>query len=121
LHHFGLAVQILDDLNDLGQDLAGRRQSYFASEIAYGADAGERDRLAALEGDQTVRADADLWRRFPKGLVRTQRECLDQFRNGIDLLCRGGLPLGRTERAAFLGALAAVVKRPTLAVRLRAR
>jgi hypothetical protein len=121
LHRFGLGVQILDDLNDLGQDLAGRRQSYLASAIAHGADAGERRRLGELEGDGTVRENGDLWRKFPKGAARAQAECLKQFRGGIDLLCRGGLPLGPAERAALLAGLAAVVRHPPLATRLRAR
>jgi hypothetical protein len=121
LHRFGLGVQILDDLNDLGQDLAGHRQSYFASTIAHGADAGERRRLEALEGDAAARDDAGLWRQFPKGLARTQAACLAQFRVAVELLCRGGLPLGRAERAAFVAGLAAVVKHPPLAARLRAR
>lgn len=121
LHRFGLGVQILDDLNDLGQDLAGRRQNYFASVIAHGADAGERARLGTLEGAEAVRTDAGLWRQFPKGLARTQTECLSQFRAGVDLLCRGGLPLGRAERSALAAGLAAVVRHPPLASRLRAR
>jgi len=121
LHHFGLGVQILDDLNDLGQDLAGRRQNYFASVIAHGTDAGERARLGALEGDDAVRADAALWKQFPKGLARTQSECLAQFRAGVDWLFRGGLPLGIAERSALAAGLAAVVRHPPLAMRLRAR
>jgi hypothetical protein len=121
LHRFGLGVQILDDLNDLGQDLAGRRQSYFASVIAHGADAGERARLGALEGDASVRADDMLWKHFPQGLARTQTACLAQFRAGVDLLFRGGLPLSRAERVALAAGLAAVVHHPPLATRLRAR
>jgi hypothetical protein len=113
-------VQILDDLNDLGQDLAGRRQNYFASVIAHGADAGERARLEALEGAEAVREDAALWKRFPKGLARTQGECLSQFRAGVDLLCRGGLALSLAERSALAAGLAAVVRHPPLAARLRA-
>ncbi len=121
LHRFGLGVQILDDLNDLGEDLAGGRQNYLASLVAHGAATGERRRLAGLEGSAAARADADLWKQFPKGLARAQAECLAQFRAGIDLLCRGGLPLGRAERAAFAAALTAVVRHPPLATRLRAR
>jgi hypothetical protein len=121
LHRFGLGVQILDDLNDLGQDLAGRRQNYFASVIAHGMDAAERSRLAALEGDAAVRADGGLWKHFPKGLARTQTECLAQFRTGVDLLCRGGLTLSLAERSALAAGLAAVVHHPPLAMRLRAR
>jgi hypothetical protein len=121
LHRFGLGVQILDDLTDLGQDLAGGRQNYFASVIAHGADAGERARLAALEGAAAVRADTTLWRSFPKGLARTQAQCSAQFRAGVDLLCRGGLPLNRAERAALAAGLAAVVRHPPLATHLRAR
>ncbi len=121
LHRFGLGVQILDDLTDLGQDLAGRRQNFFASVIAHGADAGEKARLETLEGDEAVRANELLWRQFPRGLARTQAECLAQFRSGIDLLCRGGLPLSRTERVALAAGLAAVVRHPPLATRLRAR
>ena len=121
LHRFGLGVQILDDLNDLGQDLAGRRQNYFASVIAHGSDAGERVRLGQLEGAEAVRADAGLWKQFPKGLARTQAECLAQFRAGVDLLFRGGLPLGLAERSALAAGLAAVVHHPPLAARLRAR
>jgi len=121
LHRFGLGVQILDDLNDLGQDLAGRRQNYFASVIAHGADAAERVRLGTLEGAESVRTAAGLWKRFPKGLARTQTACLSQFRAGVDLLCRGGLPLGLAERSALAAGLAAVVHHPPLAMRLRAR
>jgi len=121
LHRFGLGVQILDDLNDLGQDLAGRRQNYFASVIAHGVDAGERVRLGSLEGAETVRTNAGLWKQFPKGLARTQSECLAQFRAGVDLLFRGGLPLSLAERAALAAGLAAVVHHPPLAMSLRAR
>jgi hypothetical protein len=121
LHRFGLGVQILDDLNDLGQDLAGRRQSYFASVIAHGPDAGERAKLRGLEGDEAVRTATRLWRQFPNGLARAQAECLAQFRGGVDLLCRGGLPLGKAERSALAAGLAAVVRHPPLAMRLRAR
>jgi len=121
LHRFGLGVQILDDLNDLGQDLAGRRQNYLASVIAHGAAAGERALLAQLEGAAAVRTDGSLWKRFPKGLARAQAECLAQFQGGIGLLCRGGLPLGGAERAALAAGLAAVVRHPPLAMRLRAR
>ncbi len=121
LYRFGLGVQILDDLNDLGQDLAGRRQNYFASVIAHGADTGERVRLEALEGAVAAGTDAGLWKQFPKGLARTQRECLAQFRAGVDLLVRGGLPLGTVEQSALAAGLAAVVSHPPLAMRLRAR
>ena len=121
LHRFGLGVQILDDLTDLGQDLAGGRQNYFASVIAHGVDAGEKTRLERLEGDAAVRADTALWRQFPRGLARTQAACLAQFRSGIDLLCRGGLPLNRAERVALAAGLVAVVHNPPLATRLRAR
>lgn len=121
LHRFGLGVQILDDLNDLGQDLAGRRQNYLASAIAHGADAGERRRLEALEGDPGVRDDGNLWRSFPKGSARAQAACREQFETAIGRLCRGGLPLTRAERAALLAGLAAVVRHPPLAMKLRAR
>ena len=86
LHRFGLGVQILDDLNDLGQDLAGRRQNYFASVIAHGSDPRERSRLVALEGVEAARRNTGLWKQFPQGLARTQAECLTHFRAGIDLL-----------------------------------
>ena len=51
---------------------------------------------------EKIRGFGHVKLRHLKAAKADEAALLDQFRAGIDLLRRGGLPLGRAERAAFL-------------------
>lgn len=120
LGSFGIAVQILDDLNDLREDLSRGRQNYLASLAVHGPDAGERHRLAAWERAPAT-VPAAPWRALPAAAARAGAESRRRFEHALDLLVRGGLPLSRVERSALSAGLAALAANPALAERLRAR
>ncbi|MDJ0782841.1 MAG: polyprenyl synthetase family protein [Desulfosarcinaceae bacterium] len=124
LEQFGIGCQILDDLSDLGADLAAAKHNYLAATIAHGTDAAEKKRLAALSnhtpGEELV-ADSGLYRRFPKAAQTTLQAAIDQLEGALRLLADGGLPLGKTRRRLFLGILTTLYGHPNALLNIRSR
>ncbi len=96
LMHFGLACQIVDDLNDLGQDIEARKYNYLAAHVLYGEDTCERTALQEmLEADSLGerRNDPQLYQQFPRAYAKARAELQQQFRQSLLLLSDAGYPL----------------------------
>lgn len=96
LMHFGLACQIIDDLNDLGHDIAARKYNYLIAHVLYGDDADERIALQALLDNPPQGAKRDdplLYQQFPLAYAKARAELQRQFRQSLQQLGKAGYPL----------------------------
>ena len=124
LCQFGLACQVLDDLSDLGMDLANRKHNYLASLIMHSNDLYERQLLedtvnSIFSGDNAARDDIHLYMRFPIAAGLAQKEALSRFNISLEYLAGGGIPFSSSGKQAFIRTLTAILGHPDLLVSLR--
>ena len=124
LEQFGIGCQVLDDISDLGADLAAKKYNYLAAAIHHGESATEKSALAALiraEPREDIAADSGLYRRFPKAAKATLRVAIDRLDAALVRLADGGLPLGKTRRRLFMGILTTLYGHPNALLHIRPR
>lgn len=124
LEQFGIGCQVLDDLSDLGADLAAKKINYLAAAIRHGeADVEKRALAALMEKGPTedLAADSGLYRRFPKAAKAALRVAIDRLDTALIRLADGGLPLGRTRRRLFMGILTTLYGHPNALLHIRPR
>lgn len=104
LHTFGLACQVLDDLSDLGIDVAYRKNNYMASVITHNNNISERNKFdQLLESDpQDLEKRIDLYQEFPEAARFTLDKSLSLYHKALTLLCDAGLPLDIAKRESFV-------------------
>ncbi|MCW8825636.1 MAG: class 1 isoprenoid biosynthesis enzyme [Gammaproteobacteria bacterium] len=122
LLNFGLGCQILDDLTDLGMDLACRKHNYIIAVAMQGAERSEKEfllQLMASESDAFFRDDIKLYRKFPKATRLAQAEANERFEYALQRLSEGGLPMSKTNRVLFIKTLSALLGYPELLAKIR--
>lgn len=121
LTHFGLACQIVDDLNDLGHDIEARKYNYLIAHILYGDDAEEQNSLQALLGAGALgeqRDDPLLYQRFPHAYERVRAELKLQFQQSLQLLGKAGYPLEGRVGHALVDVLLRILGHPEITLAL---
>jgi hypothetical protein len=124
LEQFGIGCQILDDLSDLGADLAAVKYNYLAAVIRHGENVTEKETLAALTRQapsEALAADSGLYRRFPKAAKATLKTAVDWLDTALIRLADGGLPLGKTRRRLFMGIITTLYGHPDALLHIRSR
>ncbi|NOR51266.1 MAG: hypothetical protein GQ470_01480 [Gammaproteobacteria bacterium] len=122
LLNFGLGCQILDDLTDLGMDLACRKHNYIIAVIMQGEDSAEKEKLLkmmTLENTESFRDDIKLYRKFPAATKAAQSEATTRFEYALKRLSEGGLPMSKTNRVLFIKTLSALLGYPELLAKIR--
>jgi len=122
LLNFGLGCQILDDLTDLGMDLACRKHNYIIAVVMQGEDKAERESLLKMmqqKSDDSYRDDIKLYREFPAATKAAQREANARFEYALGRLSEGGLPMSKTNRVLFIKTLSALLGYPELLAKIR--
>jgi geranylgeranyl pyrophosphate synthase len=122
LLNFGLGCQILDDLTDLGMDLACRKHNYIIAVIMQGEEGSEKDLLLPLmaaESADHYRDDIKLYRKFPAATRLAQIEANARFEYALERLSAGGLPMSKTNRVLFIKTLSMLLGYPELLAKIR--
>lgn len=122
LLNFGLGCQILDDLTDLGMDLACRKHNYIIAVVMQGEADSEREyleQLMASESDDFYRDDIKLYRQFPVATRAAQGKANELFEYSLKRLSEGGLPMSKTNRMLFIKTLSALLGYPELLAKIR--
>ena len=86
--HVGMALQIVDDLTDVFEDIEARRHNFAVSSIFHGQERGERERLLAVMGGATPRAGVDEL--FPKATAQVVELAMEEALYGFRLLEEAG-------------------------------
>jgi geranylgeranyl pyrophosphate synthase len=120
LHTFGLACQVLDDLSDLGIDMAYRKNNYMASIITHNNNTPERKKFEnLLSTDDGLANRIDLYQEFPEAAGLTLNKSLSLYHRSLNLLCDAGLPLDIAKRHSFIKILLKLFGFPKELYRIR--
>ena len=122
LLNFGLGCQILDDLTDLGMDLACRKHNYIIAVVMQGEELSEKEHLLQLMeagSDDSFRDDIKLYRKFPAATKLAQTEANTRFEYALKRLSAGGLPMSKTNRTLFIKTLSMLLGFPELLAKIR--
>ncbi len=118
LMHFGLACQLVDDLDDLGVDIAARKYNYLIALIHHGDDETERNALAELEDQTELGHDPLLYQRFPLAYETTRAEIGRQFSLSLRLLNEAGYGLGGRSGRMLVALLLRILGHPEIELEL---
>jgi len=121
LLHFGLACQIVDDLNDVGIDIADQKYNYFIALVMHGEEGGERATMQALIDTADMGFDANdplLYQRFPAAAALATEELGRQFKTSLSLLGRSGYPFDGRIGRMLVDLLLRILGHPEISVEL---